>query len=66
MKPLHKYKRVLELYEQKMTFTGKDVKVDNLEIATGDITDIHLDDVFAGWEDGATPWNKPLRVRYYS
>ena len=71
MKPLHKYKRVLELYEQKMTFTGKDVKVDkdfNLEIATGDITDIHLgfDDVFAGWEDGAAPWNKPLRVRYKS
>ena len=56
--------RFLELYEQKRTFTGKDVKVDNLEIATGDITDIHIgfDDVFAGWEDGAAPWNKPLRA----
>lgn len=46
MKPLHRYEGVLELDEQKMTFTGKDVKVDkdfNLEIATGDITDIHLD-----------------------
>ena len=62
MKPLHKYKGVLKLYEQKMTFTGKDVKVDNLEIATGDITDIHLNDVFTGWEDGAAPWNKPLRA----
>jgi len=47
MKPLHKYKRVLELYEQN-------------------ITDIHLDYVFTGWEDGAAPWNKPLRVRYKS
>ena len=42
MRPLHRYKGVLELDEQKMIFTGKDVKVDknfNLEIATGDITD---------------------------
>jgi len=51
-----------------MTFTGKDVKEDkdfNLEIATGNITDIHFgfDDVFTGWEDRAAPWNKPLRVR---
>lgn len=35
MNPLHRYKGVLELDVQKMTFTGKDVKVDkdfNLEI----------------------------------
>lgn len=40
----------------------------NLEIVTGDITDIHFgfDDVFTGWEDRAAPWNKPLRVRYKS
>jgi len=71
MKPLHRYKGVLEIDEQKTTFIGRDVKVDkdfNLEIATGDITDIHFgfDDVFTGWEDRAAPWNKPLRVRYES
>jgi len=71
MKPLHRYEGFLELNERNMTFTGKDVKVDkdfNLEIATGDITDIHLgfDDVFTGWEDRAAPWNKPLRVGYKS
>ncbi len=71
MKPLHRYEGFLELNEGKITFTGKDVKKDkdfNLEMATGDITDIHFgfDDVFTGWEDRAAPWNKPLKVRYKS
>ena len=69
MKPLHRYEGVLESSEEKINFTGKDVKEDkdfNLEIATVDITDIHFgfDDVFTGWEERAAPWNKPLRVIY--
>jgi hypothetical protein len=56
------------LNEGKINFTGKDTKENkdfNLEIATGDITDVHFgfDNVFTGWEDRAAPWNKPLKVR---
>jgi len=69
MKPLHRYEGFLELNEGKITLKGKDTKEDkdfNLEIATGDITDVHFgfDNVFTGWEDRAAPWNKPLKVRY--
>jgi len=69
MKPLHRYDGVLELTEQKMEFTGKDVKEKkdlNLEVEIGNIIDVHFefDKVFTGWEDRAAPWNKPLRVRY--
>ena len=71
MKPLHRYDGVLELTEQKMKFTGRDMKEKkdfNLEVEFGNITDIHFgfDDVFTGWEDRAAPWNKPSRVRYKS
>lgn len=71
MKPLHRYDGVLELTEQNLAFTGKDVKEKKdfkLEVEIGNITDIHFgfDDVFALWEERAAPWNKPLRVRYKS
>ena len=71
MKPLHRYDGVLELTEQRVTFTGRDVKEKKdfkLEVEIGNITDIHFgfDDVFTGWEDRAAPWNKPLRVGYKS
>jgi hypothetical protein len=67
MKPLHRYQGILEVKEDKIAFSGKDIKEDGdlfLEIAIADIADINLgyDDVFTGWEDRAAPWNKPLRI----
>ncbi len=71
MKPLHRYKGLLELSERNITFSGKELKENKdfgLKIVTGNIIDIHFgfDDVFTGWEDRAAPWNKPLRLRYKS
>lgn len=45
MKPLHRYDGVLEMTEQKLEFTGRDVKEKKefkLEIEIGNITDIHF------------------------
>jgi hypothetical protein len=67
MKPLHRYQGTLKIIDNKIIFSGKDIKEDGdlfLEISTADIADINLgyDDVFTGWEDRASPWNKPLRI----
>lgn len=70
-KPLHRYKGVLELSNNELIFTGRDVKENKefqIKILIKDITDVHygFDDVFKGREERAWPWNKPLRVKYRS
>ena len=68
MMPLHKYKGILELNNDKIVFIGVDVKNGggyNLEIPIKNITDVYLgfDDVFKRRDD-RSPWNKPLRIRF--
>jgi len=70
-KPLHRYEGVLELNDNELIFSGKDVKEDKefkLKIPLKNITDIYygFDNVFKGREERAWPWNKPLRIRYKS
>lgn len=75
-KPLHRYKGVFELKEEKVIFVGKDEKEGrdfNLEFPIKDLTNVYLgwDKVFTGFPmsrtgDRAYPWNKPLRLQYRS
>lgn len=68
-KPLHRYEGVLELNNDELIFTGRDVKENKeflIKIPLKDITDVYygFDKVFRGRDERAWPWNKPLRIRY--
>jgi len=75
-KPLHRYEGVLELNENQIIFSGKDVKEGGkirLKIPIKNIIDVYFgwDKVFTGFPlsktgDRAYPWNKPLRIKYRS